>query len=41
MGPFITPKEFVKDVGNTGMTFVLNGEVLQDGHDCADDPQRA
>ena len=31
MGPFITPKEFVKDVGNTGMTFVLNGEVLQTG----------
>ncbi len=22
MGPFITPKEFIKDVGNTGMTFV-------------------
>jgi 2-keto-4-pentenoate hydratase/2-oxohepta-3-ene-1,7-dioic acid hydratase in catechol pathway len=31
LGPFITPKEFVKDVGNTGMTFVLNGEVLQTG----------
>jgi 2-keto-4-pentenoate hydratase/2-oxohepta-3-ene-1,7-dioic acid hydratase in catechol pathway len=31
MGPFITPKEFVKDVGNTGMTFALNGEVLQTG----------
>ena len=31
MGPFITPKEFVKDVGNLGMTFVLNGETLQTG----------
>jgi len=31
MGPFITPKEFVKDVGNTSMTFALNGEVLQMG----------
>jgi 2-keto-4-pentenoate hydratase/2-oxohepta-3-ene-1,7-dioic acid hydratase in catechol pathway len=31
LGPFITPKEFVKDVGNLGMTFVLNGETLQTG----------
>ena len=31
MGPFITPKEFVKDVGNTGMKFSLNGQVLQEG----------
>jgi 2-keto-4-pentenoate hydratase/2-oxohepta-3-ene-1,7-dioic acid hydratase in catechol pathway len=31
MGPFITPKEFVADIGNTGMTFVLNGEQLQEG----------
>jgi 2-keto-4-pentenoate hydratase/2-oxohepta-3-ene-1,7-dioic acid hydratase in catechol pathway len=31
MGPFITPKEFVRDVGNMGMKFVLNGEVLQEG----------
>jgi 2-keto-4-pentenoate hydratase/2-oxohepta-3-ene-1,7-dioic acid hydratase in catechol pathway len=31
MGPFITPKEFVRDIGNTGMKFVLNGEVLQEG----------
>jgi 2-keto-4-pentenoate hydratase/2-oxohepta-3-ene-1,7-dioic acid hydratase in catechol pathway len=31
MGPFITPKEFVADIGNTGMKFVLNGEVLQEG----------
>jgi 2-keto-4-pentenoate hydratase/2-oxohepta-3-ene-1,7-dioic acid hydratase in catechol pathway len=31
LGPFITPKEFIKDVGNVGMTFVLNGEQLQQG----------
>jgi 2-keto-4-pentenoate hydratase/2-oxohepta-3-ene-1,7-dioic acid hydratase in catechol pathway len=31
MGPFITPKEFVPDVGRLKMTFVLNGEVLQTG----------
>lgn len=31
MGPFITPKEFIADVGNTGMTFSLNGEQLQQG----------
>jgi len=31
LGPFITPKEFIKDVGNLGMTFVLNGERLQEG----------
>jgi 2-keto-4-pentenoate hydratase/2-oxohepta-3-ene-1,7-dioic acid hydratase in catechol pathway len=31
MGPFITPKEFVRDVGNMAMRFVLNGEVLQEG----------
>ena len=31
MGPFITPKEFVPDVGRLGMTFILNGEVLQTG----------
>jgi 2-keto-4-pentenoate hydratase/2-oxohepta-3-ene-1,7-dioic acid hydratase in catechol pathway len=31
LGPFITPKEFVPDVGNIGMKFVLNGEVLQEG----------
>jgi 2-keto-4-pentenoate hydratase/2-oxohepta-3-ene-1,7-dioic acid hydratase in catechol pathway len=31
LGPFITPKEFIKDVGNTAMTFVLNGEQLQQG----------
>jgi 2-keto-4-pentenoate hydratase/2-oxohepta-3-ene-1,7-dioic acid hydratase in catechol pathway len=31
LGPFITPKEFVRDVGNMGMRFVLNGELLQEG----------
>ena len=31
MGPFITPKEFIPNVGNIGMKFVLNGEVLQEG----------
>jgi 2-keto-4-pentenoate hydratase/2-oxohepta-3-ene-1,7-dioic acid hydratase in catechol pathway len=31
MGPFITPKEFVKDVGKLPMTFVLNGQELQSG----------
>ncbi|MBM4192862.1 MAG: fumarylacetoacetate hydrolase family protein [Gemmatimonadetes bacterium] len=31
MGPFITPKEFIPDVGRMKMTFVLNGEELQTG----------
>jgi 2-keto-4-pentenoate hydratase/2-oxohepta-3-ene-1,7-dioic acid hydratase in catechol pathway len=31
LGPFITPKEFISDVGNMGMKFVLNGELLQEG----------
>ena len=31
LGPFITPKEFIRDVGNTGMKFVLNGQLLQEG----------
>ena len=31
LGPFITPKEFIGDIGNTSMTFVLNGEKLQEG----------
>ncbi len=31
MGPFITPKEFLKDVGNTAMKFSLNGQLLQEG----------
>jgi 2-keto-4-pentenoate hydratase/2-oxohepta-3-ene-1,7-dioic acid hydratase in catechol pathway len=31
MGPFITPKEFIKDVQNLAITFSLNGKVLQQG----------
>jgi 2-keto-4-pentenoate hydratase/2-oxohepta-3-ene-1,7-dioic acid hydratase in catechol pathway len=31
MGPFITPKEFVKDVGSLQIRFSLNGKVLQEG----------
>ncbi len=31
MGPFITPKEFIKDVGNMAMKFSLNGGLLQEG----------
>ena len=31
MGPFITPKEFIKDVGNMAITFSLNDKVLQQG----------
>lgn len=31
MGPFITPKEFVDDVGNLAIAFSLNGELLQEG----------
>jgi len=31
LGPFITPKEFIADVGKTGMKFVLNGQLLQEG----------
>jgi 2,4-diketo-3-deoxy-L-fuconate hydrolase len=31
MGPFITPKEFIKDVGNMAMKFSLNGQLLQEG----------
>jgi 2-keto-4-pentenoate hydratase/2-oxohepta-3-ene-1,7-dioic acid hydratase in catechol pathway len=30
MGPFITPKEFVSDPTNLDITFVLNGEVMQE-----------
>ena len=30
MGPFITPKEFIEDVGNLAIIFALNGEVLQE-----------
>jgi 2-keto-4-pentenoate hydratase/2-oxohepta-3-ene-1,7-dioic acid hydratase in catechol pathway len=31
LGPYITPKEFIKDVQNLAITFSLNGEVLQKG----------
>jgi 2-keto-4-pentenoate hydratase/2-oxohepta-3-ene-1,7-dioic acid hydratase in catechol pathway len=31
IGPFITPKEFVKDVQNLAIRFSLNGTVLQEG----------
>jgi len=31
LGPFITPKEFIRDVGALKITFALNGEVLQEG----------
>jgi 2-keto-4-pentenoate hydratase/2-oxohepta-3-ene-1,7-dioic acid hydratase in catechol pathway len=31
LGPFITPKEFLKDIGNTAMKFSLNGQLLQEG----------
>lgn len=31
LGPFITPKEFIRDVGNLGIRFSLNGELLQEG----------
>jgi 2,4-didehydro-3-deoxy-L-rhamnonate hydrolase len=29
LGPYITPKEFIKDVQNLRITFALNGKVLQ------------
>jgi 2-keto-4-pentenoate hydratase/2-oxohepta-3-ene-1,7-dioic acid hydratase in catechol pathway len=31
LGPFITPKEFVRDVGRLAIRFSLNGQVLQEG----------
>jgi 2-keto-4-pentenoate hydratase/2-oxohepta-3-ene-1,7-dioic acid hydratase in catechol pathway len=31
MGPFVTPKEFVKNVQQLAIRFSLNGEVLQQG----------
>ena len=31
LGPFITPKEFVRDPGNLAIRFALNGQVLQEG----------
>ena len=32
MGPFITPKEFVADVGNLPVRFRLNGELMQESN---------
>lgn len=32
LGPFITPKEFVKDPMNVRHTFTLNGQVMQDSN---------
>ena len=32
LGPFIVPKEFVKDPMNTRHTFTLNGQVMQDSN---------
>ncbi len=30
LGPFITPKEFVRDPKNLRVTFTLNGQIMQD-----------
>jgi 2-keto-4-pentenoate hydratase/2-oxohepta-3-ene-1,7-dioic acid hydratase in catechol pathway len=32
LGPFITPKEFIRDPRNMNVRFTLNGEVMQDGN---------
>ena len=32
LGPFIVPKEFIKDPQNVRQTFTLNGEVMQDSN---------
>lgn len=32
LGPFITPKEFIRNPGNLAIRFSLNGEVLQEGN---------
>jgi len=32
LGPFIVPKEFLKDPLNAKQTFTLNGEVMQDSN---------
>jgi len=32
LGPFIVPKEFLKDPMNTRHTFTLNGDVMQDSN---------
>ena len=30
LGPFITPKEFIRDARNMNVRFTLNGQVMQD-----------
>ena len=32
LGPFITPKEFIKDVKNMPVKFTLNGQLMQDSN---------
>ena len=32
LGPFITPKEFIRDPRNMNVRFMLNGQVMQDGN---------
>ncbi len=32
LGPFITPKEFIRDPRNMNVRFTLNGQVMQDGN---------
>ncbi len=32
LGPFITPKEFIRDVKNMNVKFMLNGQVMQDAN---------
>ena len=32
MGPFIVPKQFVKDPQKLALTFTLNGKVMQDSN---------
>ena len=32
LGPFIVPKEFVRDIQNVGVKFTLNGSVMQDAN---------
>ena len=32
LGPFITPKEFIRDPRNMGVRFTLNGQVMQDAN---------
>jgi 2-keto-4-pentenoate hydratase/2-oxohepta-3-ene-1,7-dioic acid hydratase in catechol pathway len=32
LGPFITPKEFIRDVKNMNVKFTLNGQLMQDAN---------